>query len=141
MMMMITNYSFNMSFFPSYKIIIILLPTPSFFPFFSLSDDLEQDVADFAMRLFHLVQQHYRVRAPADSLGQHAALLVAHIAADANPKKRKKEKQMSTKAHMASRQRAVFSEPQHHHQQQQQKQQVNALVEAALTQAEPRSAG
>ena len=42
--------------------------------------DLEQDVEDVGVRLLHLVEEDDRVRAPADGLGELAALVVAHVA-------------------------------------------------------------
>ena len=43
-------------------------------------EHLQQDVEDVGVGLFDLVEQHDRVGAPADGLGQLAALLVAHVA-------------------------------------------------------------
>jgi hypothetical protein len=43
-------------------------------------EDLEEDVEDLGVRLLDLVEEDDGVRAPADCLGQLAALLVADVA-------------------------------------------------------------
>src|SRR3989440_5527882 len=43
-------------------------------------EHLQEHVEDVRVGLFDLVEQHHRIRAPADLLGQIAALLVPHVA-------------------------------------------------------------
>src|SRR2546425_836780 len=43
-------------------------------------EHLQHHVEDVGMRLFDLVEEHHRIRAPPDLLGQEAALFVAHVA-------------------------------------------------------------
>ena len=45
----------------------------------ALVKDLEEDLVHVRMGLFHLVEQHHAVGAPAHRLGQHAAFAVADI--------------------------------------------------------------
>src|SRR5437667_4043141 len=43
-------------------------------------EHLQHHVEDVGMRFFDLVEEHHRIRAPPDLLGQEAALFVAHVA-------------------------------------------------------------
>ena len=45
----------------------------------ALVQNLQQDVEDVWMCFLNLVEEQNRVRTPADSLGELAALIVAHI--------------------------------------------------------------